>query len=170
LNPNRHDLVIRGQAGAWFGGKRIPCSIGKGGIRNDKQEGDGATPTGIYHLEHVYFRSDRITRPKFCNPTYMVKPFDGWSDDVTDIAYNNIIQRPYDKSHENLRRSDPLYNIIGVLDHNRHPAIAGNGSAIFMHLWRSPRRGTEGCLAFSYSNLLWILKNWRPQSKIIIYK
>ena len=36
--------------GLRFAGRLWPCSVGKGGIRADKREGDGATPTGDHRI------------------------------------------------------------------------------------------------------------------------
>ena len=33
--------------GLRIAGRRLPCSIGRGGITTDKREGDGATPAGV---------------------------------------------------------------------------------------------------------------------------
>ena len=39
------------------------CCIGKGGISKEKKEGDKKTPFGSYHIEHLYFRKDKIIKP-----------------------------------------------------------------------------------------------------------
>ena len=45
---------------AFFGGRRWRCALGAGGVREDKVEGDAATPAGEYPLRHIYFRNDRL--------------------------------------------------------------------------------------------------------------
>ena len=40
------------------------CSIGKNGLLKIKKEGDKKTPKGIFDLERLYFRKDRINKPE----------------------------------------------------------------------------------------------------------
>ena len=43
---------------------KLKCCIGKGGLKKNKIEGDGATPKGTFSLGKLYWRSDRIKKPK----------------------------------------------------------------------------------------------------------
>ena len=40
------------------------CCVGKNGITNKKIEGDKKTPSGIFKIEHLYYRKDRINLPR----------------------------------------------------------------------------------------------------------
>ena len=40
------------------------CSIGKNGISKKKKEGDNKTPKGFFKIQHLYFRKDRLKKPK----------------------------------------------------------------------------------------------------------
>ena len=40
------------------------CAIGKNGISRNKIEGDGKTPKGLFNIENLYFRKDRIKKYK----------------------------------------------------------------------------------------------------------
>ena len=40
------------------------CSIGKNGFTLKKIEGDKKTPCGIFKIDHLYYREDRINLPK----------------------------------------------------------------------------------------------------------
>ena len=40
------------------------CCIGKNGITKKKREGDCKTPLGIFNIEELYFRKDKIRKPK----------------------------------------------------------------------------------------------------------
>lgn len=91
-----------------------------------------------------------------------------WCDDPDDPRYNRLMWREGAGGVERLRRADPLYDIVGVLDWNRDPPRPGAGSAIFLHVWRGVRRPTEGCVAFRRRDLLWILDRWGPQSRVIV--
>lgn len=97
-----------------------------------------------------------------------IGPRDGWSDDPADPAYNRRVRRPHGFGHERLRRADRQYDLVAVLDWNRDPAVAGRGSAIFLHVWRGPRRPTAGCVAFRARDLAWILARWTPRSRVVV--
>ena len=40
------------------------CSIGKKGLSTKKVEGDKKTPVGTFSLDKLYYRHDRIRKPK----------------------------------------------------------------------------------------------------------
>ncbi len=41
----------------------LRCALGRGGVRADKREGDGATPVGDLPLRRVLYRADRVAAP-----------------------------------------------------------------------------------------------------------
>ena len=159
------DIVVTRQ-GAAFLGRRFACSIGRGGLTADKREGDGATPLGIHRIVAALYRPDRHRLPAgFAAP---ILPGDLWSDDQDDSAYNSLVRAPYAHSHEAMRRADPLYDLVLVTDWNFPDAEPGKGSAIFVHQWRKPRHPTEGCVAFSRQDLLWITTRIVPGTRLIV--
>ena len=162
------DLRVSARGWAHFAGRRFVCAVGRGGLRRDKPEGDGATPVGGWRMEQVFWRPDRVARPRTLLPCAPIGLHDGWSDDPADPDYNGPVRLPHRFGHERMRRRDGLYDIVAVLDHNRHPAIPGAGSAIFVHCWRAPRRTTEGCVAFAPDDLRWILARWHAGSRVIV--
>jgi L,D-peptidoglycan transpeptidase YkuD (ErfK/YbiS/YcfS/YnhG family) len=160
-----NDLVLT-KLGIRFQNRLIPCSIGRGGITTDKREGDGATPAGKHRIMGLYYRPDRLPAPApWAIP---IRPFDLWSDDINDPAYNHLARVPHPFSHESLRRADPLYNMILITDWNWPRAIPGKGSAIFLHIWRKPHHPTEGCVAFSRTNLHRIIQHITPNETHLI--
>ena len=48
------------------GNRTFRCQIGAKGLKNaaKKLEGDKTTPTGKWHLKSLYYRPDRVLRPK----------------------------------------------------------------------------------------------------------
>ena len=159
------DLVLTPR-GLRFLGRVFPCAIGKGGLSRNKREGDGATPTGTHRIVGMFYRADRIARPTpWARP---IGPLDLWSDDMDDADYNQLVQAPYDHSHEALRRADPLYDLVLITDWNWPNAVPGRGSAIFLHQWRRPRYPTEGCVAFRRDHLHWIAQQVVPGTRLII--
>jgi L,D-peptidoglycan transpeptidase YkuD (ErfK/YbiS/YcfS/YnhG family) len=133
------------------------CALGHGGIRADKEEGDGATPVGLLPLRRVLYRADRLPAPACAVPVEPIAPQDGWCDDVADTAYNRPVRLPYAARHEALWRADHVYDIIGVLGWNDAPVVRGRGSAIFLHLARPGYPPTEGCIALELADLRAVL-------------
>lgn len=139
-------------------GQRYRAAIGRGGIRADKQEGDGATPAGILPLRRVLYRADRLKRPRTAVQAIPLAPHDAWCDDPQDTRYNQPVRLPFAARHETLWRSDAIYDVIGVLGWNDAPAVPNRGSAIFLHLARPDFAPTEGCVALALSDLLALLE------------
>ncbi|MDG1472222.1 MAG: L,D-transpeptidase family protein [Ascidiaceihabitans sp.] len=163
MNPA--DLVLT-KRGVRFFGQTYPCTIGKGGIKTDKREGDGATPRGIHRIVGMLYRPDRIAKP---TPWALpIGPNDQWSDDETDQDYNMMVRAPYAPSHEKLRRADPLYDLVILTDWNWPYAIKGRGSAIFIHQYRRPGFPTEGCVAFRRDHLAQIARKITTKTRLIV--
>lgn len=135
-------------------GARYRVTVGKGGVRPHKTEGDGATPAGVLPLRRVLYRADRLKRPLSVIPVMPLAPHDGWCDDRDDKQYNRPVRLPYPARHETLWRDDEIYDVIAVLGWNDAPPRRGEGSAIFLHVARTDFAPTEGCLALSRKDLL----------------
>lgn len=142
--------------------------VGKGGIKADKREGDGATPVGTHEIVGMFYRPDRVRPPQPWAETIGVT--DLWSDASGDALYNQHVKTPYSKSHEVLRRADPLYDLVLVTDYNWPNAVEGKGSAIFLHAWRLPGYPTEGCIAFRRDHLRWIAQKVAIGTRLIVPK
>ena len=152
--------------GLRMGNRILPCSIGRSGLTNHKCEGDSATPVGTHKIIGMLYRPDRMERP--VDWAIPIKPFDLWSDDVCDIEYNMMVRAPHHYSHEILRRSDPMYDLVILTNWNWPYPEKGVGSAIFIHEWRRPHAPTAGCIGLSRANLLWVAKHIRYETRLII--
>ncbi len=161
------DLMLRPTGLVAFG-RRLPCSWGRGGIvpGEAKREGDGATPAGAHRIVGMLYRPDRMPAPaRWARPVGLG---DLWSDDPRDPAYNACVRAPHRFSHENLRRADPLYDLILVTDWNHHAPLPGHGSAIFVHRWRRRGAPTDGCIALAPEDLLWLARRIHAGTRLII--
>ena len=159
------DMVLTPR-GLRMGNRTIPCSIGLGGLTQHKREGDGSTPVGTHRIVGMLYRPDRMERP--ADWAIPIKPFDLWSDDIRDIDYNMMVRAPHHYSHEILRRSDPMYDLVILTNWNWPYPKKGAGSAIFIHEWRRAHAPTAGCIGLSRANLLWVAKHIRYETQLII--
>ena len=160
------DLVV-GRWGARFGSRHLPCAVGRGGLRADKREGDGATPVGRFALRRVFYRADRLARPRCGLPVTRIGPRLGWSDDPRDPGYNRACTLPRRLSAERMRRGDPLYDLVLVTAHNE-AGVPGLGSAVFVHLRRGQGPRTAGCVAFRRDHLRWVLARITRASHLVV--
>lgn len=151
----------------WPGGS-FRCALGRGGVRTDKREGDGATPVGRFPLRRVLWRADRLPQPETGLPVSLIAPDDGWCDDPADPAYNRPVKRPFAASHEELWREDGVYDVIVVMGHNDDPVVPGQGSAVFMHVARPNWDPTAGCVALPLPDLLRLLKDCGPGTVLTV--
>jgi L,D-peptidoglycan transpeptidase YkuD (ErfK/YbiS/YcfS/YnhG family) len=147
------DAIVLPDSRVIWRGQTLRCALGKGGVREDKEEGDSATPTGLLPLRRIFYRADRIAPPLCALPIEPIALSDGWSDDPTHRDYNRFVHLPHDGRHEELWRQDAVYDLIGVLGWNDAPVVKGRGSAIFLHVARWDYAPTEGCVALALPDL-----------------
>ena len=165
------DLEVFHSGTSWqarFGERVLPCAIGRGGVRRDKREGDGATPVGRWPLRRVLFRADRLAPPQTALACAPLQAGDGWCDEPGDPCYNEQVASPYPGRHERLWRDDEIYDCIVVLGYNDRPVRDGAGSAIFLHVARPDFTPTEGCVALRLDGLLAFLGEASISSRVCI--
>jgi len=158
--PGRGTLLWQGRA--------HPCTLGRGGIRVDKREGDGASPVGCFPVRQVFYRADRMAKPATHLPCAAIARDDGWCDAPADPAYNRKVRLPYPASAETMWRDDAVYDIVVVLGHNDDPIVPGAGSAIFLHLMREDGGPTEGCVGVDRALALELVRALGPEDRICI--
>ena len=149
-----------------FGPRR--SAIGPAGIARKVSEGDGVTPLGVFSLRRVFYRADRIAKPKTILPVRAIAKDDGWCDAPEDVNYNRLVTLPYSASAENLWREDHVYDLIAVIGFNDDPVVPDKGSAIFLHLARPNYLSTAGCVALAEADLRAALEQLQTNDKIRI--
>jgi L,D-peptidoglycan transpeptidase YkuD (ErfK/YbiS/YcfS/YnhG family) len=156
-------------SGAWEAvGHPIGVVVGKGGLGWDagteladtpgvrnlhdpvKKEGDLRSPAGIFRLGTTFgYAPERpdVWRMPYLSLTSSIECV----DDPKSKFYNQVLDRtavsPDWKSSEHMLRSDDMYRWGLVVEQNVDPAVPGNGSCIFLHIWPKPGQGTVGCTA-----------------------
>jgi len=169
----KHLILKKGKL--HWGDSTFDCSWGKNGTTpaKAKREGDGKTPEGSFLFRRVFYRPDRVEKIE----TYLTlqkitkgEGGDGWCDQPNDTHYNESVTLPYKGSHEELWREDGLYDIILVVGYNDSPVVSEPpmGSAIFVHIRRPDGGPTSGCVSLERNALLSILKEAKPDSRLIV--
>jgi L,D-peptidoglycan transpeptidase YkuD (ErfK/YbiS/YcfS/YnhG family) len=167
-------LAVRRRAGSrttgWLTGGpfTLPVALGRGGIKANKHEGDGASPRGTFRLKRLWWRADKHPRPLTALSARPIGTNDAWCEDPTDRHYNQPIKRRPDEGGDRLMRADALYDYVIELDHNTRPRIKRRGSAVFIHVARPGFRPTAGCIALEIGALRRLLGRLGPHTRIVV--
>ena len=146
---------------------KFRCSIGKKGLKKNKVEGDLSTPKGRFLLEKLYYRNDKLLKPKTNLDTIEIKREFGWCTDPGSNLYNKRFKINKKFKHEKLFRQDQKYDLFIVLSYNRKKIKKNKGSAIFIHLTKN-YKPTAGCIALKIKDFLIFLKIIEKRTEIII--
>lgn len=137
-----------------------------------KKEGDGKAPSGVFALGTAFGYLPNVDTQL----AYTQMSADDYCIDVNGSPYyNQIVSKAIvgvdgiKDSSEPMRRDlhlqDHLYKKGIVIAHNAEN-ISGEGSCIFMHVWRDSHKPTAGCTAMSEAALdqllQWLDKNKQP--------
>lgn len=147
--------------------RKIHVVVGKNGVREDKVEGDLATPMGKFKVGPVFGHS---VRPQIELKIDYIPIFEDTVavDDPQSKYYNQIVRRgeiakPCWKSCEEMWKIKE-YELGAVIQYNWGKAIPGKGSAIFLHIWEGENKATAGCIAMSKKDLIEVL-TWLDHKK-----
>ena len=148
---------------------KFRCCIGKNGSTKNKLEGDNKTPKGLFKLGRLFYRKDRIHKPKTNLKCSDIKRNFRWCDDPNDKKnYNKLITKKSFIKSENLFRKDYKYDLLLVIKYNTVKRVPGKGSAIFIHLTKK-YQPTAGCIALCKKDFLILLKIINKKTRIKIY-
>jgi len=131
----------------------VKVGIGKNGFAPplEKKEGDGKSPTGIFHLGKLYSYEKQLNTLLDNQQTTVD---DKWIDDPDSEDYNTHVKGATTaKSYENLLLKNDAYKYCMVIEYNTNPIIKGKGSAIFFHLAIKKPSFTAGCVAIDEENM-----------------
>jgi L,D-peptidoglycan transpeptidase YkuD (ErfK/YbiS/YcfS/YnhG family) len=158
--PGKRDRALV-QVGHWT----IPAAIGRSGRTVLKREGDGGTPIASMKVLYGFTRGDRV---RFLpTPLSMRRTRKDmlWCDQPADANYNRpvktSVKAPFKPSHEEMMRTDGLYDVCLVLDWNIRSRSRNRGSAIFFHLIKPGYEPTAGCVAISLANMKRLIRHIR---------
>lgn len=168
-------------------GKTVDVALGKNGLAwgrglhantsaSEKVESDGKAPAGIFLFDFMFGYSQKpVVGTKF--PYRQSTERDYFVDATDSKDYNSWRSIPaeqanepkkYWASFERMKRKDHLYELGIIVQHNYMPAAKGKGSAIFLHVWRSPGSPTLGCTAMSIENLSKLMTWLDPEKEPLL--
>jgi hypothetical protein len=165
--------VVVGKKGLGWGSGVVPADALRPPNSNNpiKKEGDSKAPAGIFRLSRAFGYAEQEPqgwRMPYVSLTSTVECV----DDSASKFYNQVVDRGQVsadwKSSEHMLRPDELYRWGIVVDHNANPTKAGEGSCIFLHIWRGPGQGTVGCTAMPQEQLEAILSWLDPRTKPVL--
>ncbi|MBA4146963.1 MAG: L,D-transpeptidase family protein [Verrucomicrobia bacterium] len=161
-------IVVGREGLAWGKGVHPAQSGGP-----QKREGDGKAPAGIFKLSSA-FGSEPLEKVKGVKLPYL--PLDSMIecvDDVKSTYYNSIVDRkeiekPDWGSSEKMLAIGAEYRLGIVVDHNFSPRKQGDGSCIFIHIWKNKKTGTAGCTAMVGKHMEKLVRWLDPEKKPLL--
>lgn len=121
-----------------------------------KKEGDGRAPAGMFPMTAAFGTS---TKPSALELPYTkLGEYTECVDDVKSQFYNRIVDRMqvgnFDwRSSEKMLAVGEPYALGIFVGYNSFPVVRGNGSCIFLHIWKDAQTGTAGCTAMERRDL-----------------
>ena len=161
-------IILKNKDTLQYDDFNFKCSIGKLGITYKKIEGDKKTPKGIFKLDKLYYRKDRIRLPVTKLKCIPIKKNMGWCNDLkNEKNYNKLIKVNQKISHEKMYRFDKKYDLVIPIKYNFLKPKLGKGSAIFLHITKN-YKPTAGCIAVKEQDFLILLRLINKKTKIKI--
>jgi zinc D-Ala-D-Ala dipeptidase len=153
--------AVIGSAGSAWGIGQHGDGTGRAGPK--KTEGDRKSPAGAFALRASYGYA--AAPPKGTKLPYT--PSDETLkcvDDPASLHYASIVDADAQRdwhSAEDMKRSDDAYTWVIDIAHNPK-RVPGEGSCIFLHVWRGPDSSTVGCTAMPEPQLRDLLARLDP--------
>ncbi len=145
-------------AGPW------PARLGSNGVSDHHREGDDTTPEGAYGIGREMYGV--APDPGLAFGYQRLDCGDWWDEDPSSPEYNTFqhvpcgTRPPFGGSSEALWQSTRAYAHLAFVEYNSNPAVAGLGSAIFIHA--DLGHPTNGCVSLPPIELVRLLRWLRP--------
>jgi D-alanyl-D-alanine dipeptidase len=167
------------QKSKWISvGDEFPVVVGRNGLawsrdtapenaKDFKAEGDGKAPAGMFPLTFAFGSGTKPEAVTF--PFTRLEQNTECVDDVNSGHYNKIVDRMkvgnFDwKSSEKMLAVGAEYDLGVFVGHNSFEVRKGDGSCIFLHIWKDVSTPTSGCTAMERTKLERILTWLDPKS------
>lgn len=165
----RYAITLGDQGLAW--GTGLHGRAAEEGLM--KREGDLRSPAGVFSLSAIYGYAPVEEADRFMMPYIPIDSTTVCVDDPRSLYYNRIVRKNDVTSTdwtsaERMWAGSSYYRWGIVIDHNRDPRVAGDGSCIFIHVWGSPTETTTGCTSLDEAKLLEIIKWLQPNKRPVL--
>jgi L,D-peptidoglycan transpeptidase YkuD (ErfK/YbiS/YcfS/YnhG family) len=147
------------RGGAWHLVVSVTARIGRNGLSAHKREGDGATPVGTFTIGTTFYGVSKTAPSTRYRYRHLVCG-DWWDGNSAHRTYNQFIHLPCGAAgpgggSEALWRVTTAYQHFALINYNV-PAVAGRGSAIFLHD-ATGSGSTAGCVSVAPAALNTVL-------------
>ncbi|TKB43565.1 hypothetical protein E8M12_14635 [Thalassotalea mangrovi] len=167
LAANINTDIVVGKTGIAWGKGLHPAQPGQ-----QKQEGDGKAPAGVFELGTAFgylpdlptgLDYEPMTATHFCMDVAGSPLYNQIAD--SKVVGEKALEGNSEPMRRDIHKNDQVYK-KGIFVHHNPDNIAGNGSCIFIHLWRSDDSPTLGCTAMEEDAmdalLTWLDKDKKP--------
>ncbi len=150
---SKSEIVVGRSGLAWGRGLHPAATVGP-----QKKEGDGKSPAGVFRLSSAFGFASAAEMKALKIPYVRETGAMECVDDVQSKYYNSIVDRNQItnvdwNSSERMLAVGEQYRLGIVVDHNVEPRVSGQGSCIFVHIWKGDGSGTSGCTAMEKAAL-----------------
>ncbi len=139
-----------------------------------KREGDGRAPAGVFRIGSTFgyatASSVRWIRMPYIHSTGSFRCV----DDVKSAYYNQVVdsagvRKDWSGIVERMLLSDGQYRLGAIVEHNwGGQTRPGDGSCIFLHVWKGPGQGTAGCTAMTEAAITELLRWLDPDAAPVL--
>jgi len=152
------NAIVVGSAGLGVGDGIMPFNLAGAPV---KHEGDKRSPAGIFTIGTAFGYADKKDAAWIKNRYVRASDTLICVDDSKSAYYNTLVRKDTVKSaynsFEEMHLKKDYYKWGLFINHNSGKIVPGDGSCIFMHIWGSASKGTDGCTAMTESNVLRVL-------------
>jgi L,D-peptidoglycan transpeptidase YkuD (ErfK/YbiS/YcfS/YnhG family) len=165
----------RRAGGCWArAGGPYPVRVGRNGLRANRREGDGTTPTGTFPIGRTMYGNapDPGVRFRYVR----LRCGDWWVEDPASPAYNTFLRvgcdrpPPFKVTTPDMSKDRTAYAHLAVIEFNMRPIVRGRGSGIFLHVQTGGP--TNGCVSLRRRDLVrvlrWLSPSAAPRIAIVI--
>ncbi len=140
----------------------MAARIGRSGFADDRTEGDGTTPTGVYTFSATMYGID--PNPGVRYTYHRVVADDWWNENPDSPQYNTFQHTPVNPggASEALWTETVAYRLFAVINYNVPVTGYARGSGVFLHVGTG--NSTAGCVSLSRSDLVRVL-TWLDPAK-----
>ncbi len=135
-----------------------------------KKEGDRRAPAGVFDMAVGAwgYAAPGTYSHKRALPYRQITTRDLWFEDVNSPYYNNWMRLNHEPRTESerkaqMKQNDYAHSLKLFIAHNFRPAVPGQGSSIFFHIWRNGGGSpTAGCTTMDKKNLEYLISEVDP--------